>query len=271
MIELPQGKTVALALGGGGVKGLAHIALLKKLDALGIRPTLIAGTSMGAIIGALYAKGLTGQQVEDKVRAHLITRGEKLKSLFRRRKHLLKWAKVFSLEKSRGGFITADGLFDHLFHELMDVEFDQLDTPFIAVATNYNTGKEQGFHSGNLLQAVKASMAVPGVFAPVVVGDQVYVDGGVVNNLPVNHIYQQADITLASDVVLLEKKESPNSFQSLSGSVNIMLRHVTETQLSLYPPDYLFQPNTAGFELFDFMKIGKVLEQGDRAIKKSFA
>lgn len=269
-IEIPENASVALALGGGGVKGLAHIALLKKFDELNIRPSLIAGTSMGAIIGALYANGISGAEIEDKVRDHLFVKGEKLKSIFRRRKQLIKWTKIFALEKSKGGFITTDGLFDHLFHELIDVEFKDLRIPFIAVATNYNSGKEHGFSSGNVLQAVKASMAVPGVFAPVNIENETYVDGGVVNNLPVNHIYQQADIMLASDVVMLDRKTNPNPFQSLSGSINIMLRHATETQLVQCPPHFLFQPDTSGIELFDFLKIGKVLERGDRAIEHSF-
>ncbi|WNO09066.1 patatin-like phospholipase family protein [Teredinibacter sp. KSP-S5-2] len=272
LTELAQSKkNFALALSGGGVKGLAHIALLKEFDRHGLRPSLISGTSMGAIIGALYARGLSGQEIEDKVRSHILQKGEKVKSVFKRRKHLLKWAKVFTFEKSRGGFFTADGLFEHLFYELKDCHFSDLATPFVAVATDFYTGHEVELSQGELLTAVKASMAVPGVFAPVEVNDRLLVDGGVVNNLPVKQIFNKADVTFASDVISLHQKRDPNPIQSLSGSVNIMLRQSTRLQLEAYPVTHLIEPDTTGVELFDFRKIGKILTMSEQSVREQIS
>jgi len=114
MNDSSQNALIGVALSGGGVKGLAHIGLLKKLDALQIKPDFIAGTSMGAIIGALYATGMSGQDIEDRVREHIVVKGTKPKQIYRNRKNLIKWAKIFSFSKQRGGFFAADGLFEQL-------------------------------------------------------------------------------------------------------------------------------------------------------------
>jgi len=260
-----------LALGGGGVKGLAHIALLKKLDELGVRPHAIAGTSMGAIIGALYSAGLSGADIEQRVRDHLFTRGEGIKSAYKRRQHLVKWVKVFSLKKSRGGLFTADGLFEHLFTEIRDLTFADLNIPFTAVATHFHTGKEIAIREGGLLKAVQASMAVPGIFAPIKLGGKLLIDGGLINNVPCNHVAAENRLILASDVICLSKSEDPKATQVLNGALNIMLHAATEREFEDCPPDYVFRPDTNEIDAFDFHKIATVLDRGELEITKSEA
>ncbi len=262
-------KAFGLALGGGGVKGLAHIALLKKLDEMGVKPTAISGTSMGAIIGALYAHGLSGLDIEERVRAHLFSRKESLKETYRRRKHLVKWLKVFKFEKGRGGFITADGLFEHLFDELIECDFTELNIPFTAVAADFHSANEVVLNSGQVLPAVQASMAVPGVFAPVMLNSRLLVDGGVVNNVPCSHIAQPGQLTIASDVISLSEVENPKASEVVSGAFSIMMRAATEQRFSQHPPDFVFRPDTKKIDAFDFHKIAKVLERGEEAIKTS--
>ena len=257
---------IGLVLGGGGVKGLAHIALLKKLDELNIRPSLIAGTSMGAIIGALYSTGLSGNEIEHRVKDHIVTKGEKGKQIYKKRRQLLKWAKVFSFNKSRGGLFKADGLFEYLFTEIVDKEFSELEIPFTAVATNFYTGEEVALKTGSLLPAVQASMAVPGIFSPIEIDDQFLIDGGTVNNLPCRHVINECDTLIASDVISLPRHENPRTKHVLSGALSIMLSHSTAQQIKKYPPDILFQPDTDGIDAFDFHKINHILERGENAV-----
>ncbi|MFL0811296.1 MAG: patatin-like phospholipase family protein [Agarilytica sp.] len=257
-----------LALGGGGVKGLAHIPLLKFLDTLGLKPTAIAGTSMGAIIGALYASGLSGIEIEQRVNKHLFLREDGFRGNFRRRKHLVKWLKVFSIEKSRGGFVAADGLFEHLFTELVGQEFANLAIPFTAIATDFHSGKEIALNSGPLLPAVQASMAVPGVFAPVEIGEQLLIDGGLVNNVPVNQLYGKGQLLIASDVISLSGIKQPKTTQVLSGALSILLQKLTQVEFEKFPPDFVFQPDTQEIDAFDFHKIVQVLARGEHEISK---
>lgn len=260
-----------LALGGGGVKGLAHIALLKQLDKWGVKPEVIAGTSMGAILGALYAHGLSGEEIEQRVRMHIIGHDEGMKETFRKSKHLLKWARVFSWERGRGGLITADGLFEHLFSEIINLDFNELDIPFKAIATDYYTGQEVVLRSGELLPAVRASMAVPGIFAPVRMNTHLLIDGGVINNLPCDQVAGCGGLIIASDVISLPTFQAPSSLQVMSGALNIMIADRTRRLMEEFPPDFIFKPNTEGIDAFDFHRIADVLLQGESTLQLSRA
>lgn len=224
---------------------------------------------MGAIIGALYAHGLSGQEIERRVRMHIFEPDKGVKETFRKGKHLLKWARVFAWEKGRGGLITADGLFEHLFSEIIDLDFNQLDIPFKAIATDFHSGQEVVLRSGELLPAVRASMAVPGVFAPVRFNNQVLIDGGVINNVPCDQIAGCGGKLIASDVITLPTNPSPSSLQVMSGSLNIMIADRTRRLMQEFPPDFIFKPNTEGIDSFDFHKIADVLVQGEAARKLS--
>lgn len=259
---------IGLALSGGGVKGFAHLGLLKILDELDIKPSYISGTSMGAIIGALYARGLKAQEIEDRVREHIIPEGSKVTQIYKNRKNLLKWSKLFSFEKQTGGFFAADGVFEHLFSELIDLNFEDLKIPFCSIATNFHSGKELALTHGELLSAVKASMAVPGVFAPVSINDTLLVDGGLVNNLPVNHIHH-CKFRIASNVISLPKKESQNVKNLLIGSLDIMTLNATHSLLEQYPCDVLSEVETNDINIFDFLKIEQSLIAGEKAAEKA--
>ncbi len=263
-MNTPGFHTIGLALSGGGVKGLGHIALLKVLDELRLTPSLIVGTSMGAIIGSLYASGVSGAEIEARVKEHIFPVGEKPKVWFEKRKKLLTWLKVFRFESSRGGFVDAEGLFEHLFYDLNDKSFAELRIPFKAITCDFDSGKEHAIDQGDLLSAVRASMAVPGIFAPVQRGDTLLIDGGVVNNMPCDHV-QHCDIHIASDVISLSRRENPNTSQVVAGAINIALLHNNQQQLKACPPDLCFKPDTSGIDAFDFHKISDVLARGEQA------
>ncbi|MFT7560386.1 MAG: NTE family protein [Flavobacteriales bacterium] len=257
--------SIGLALGGGGVKGLAHIGLLKLLDKYELKCQRIAGTSMGAIIGALYAHGLSGADIEERVRSHLFKKGEPFKDMLKRRHKLFRWAKVLRFDKNKGALFAANGLFEHLFDELRDINFDELECTFTAIATDYESGKESVLQQGPLLPAILASMAVPGVFSPQRIDGRLLLDGGLVNNLPCNHIVDGTDIRLASDVISLAKTPEPSAIQALSAALSIMLQRSTAITLEQCPPDLVFRVDTDGLEAFDFHKIDAVLQRGDEA------
>lgn len=260
-----QNFSFSLALGGGGVKGLAHIALLKVLDQWDIKPKTIAGTSIGAIIGALYANGISGAEIESRIRDHIIVKGEKPKSVFNKRKNLLKWAKLFKLDRSRGGIFRADRLFDLIFFEIMELSFEDLKIPFSAIATDFYSGEEVVLNSGKLRPAVQASMCVPGVFPPVYHNNQLLIDGGTVNNVPTSAVYSDSDYVLASDVIGLPRFEEPSATQIFSGAFHIMIHAATKLQFMNYPPHFLFQPDTHGIDAFDFHRIEEVFDRADEA------
>lgn len=265
---MSDSKRIGLALGGGAVRGLAHIGLLKLMDKYALRPDMISGTSMGAIIGALYASGLPAVEIEQRVREHIIEPGEKLKSIYRKRQKLIKWTKVFSYEKTSGGLLAADGLFTHLFDELIDAQFSELRIPLKVCATGFHSGVEVTIDDGSVLDAVRASMAVPGVFAPVQFErgeqSQLLVDGGLVNNLPTNHI-QHCDLKIASDVMSLPVKERPKTLDIINGAINIMIVNSTQKTLAQAPVNVLHRVAMPDIDAFEFHKIDAVLKRGDSA------
>ena len=183
---------IGLALGGGGVRGLAHIPILETLDDFGIKPSIIAGTSMGAIIGALYASGMSGKEIRERISRHLILKDDTWRDIIAKKSDLLKLVTAFSAEFPRGGFINTQGFFEYLFSEIKKRTFEELEVPLLVIAADYWTAEEIVFETDALLPALQASMAVPGVFAPVSIGGRVLVDGGVVNLVPYDHLLERA-------------------------------------------------------------------------------
>jgi len=263
--------TVGVALGGGGVRGLAHLPILRLLDELGIRPGYIAGTSMGAIVGALYASGLSASDIEERVRQHIILKDDSLRSLIKKSKHLTTWLKAFSPDFSSSGLVTADGVFKHLFSELQDIQFTDLQIPFAAITCDYCNGEEVIQNSGDVLSAVQASMAVPGVFAPQKKNNRYLIDGGVVNNLPYELVEKNVDICIAVDVTNLPATKSgdePNALEIATGALDIMQFDALRKRLALNKPEILIRPNIESVDLFDFHKIEYVLEAGELVSKE---
>ena len=255
---------IGLALGGGGVKGIAHIPLLKLLDKHGLQPSQISGTSMGAIIGAMYATGLSGAEIEQRVRDRIGETGESVRAFFRKGRNLIRWVRLFSIERERGGFVAADGLFDKLMSELKGLQFSELAIPFCASAVDFHLGTEVCLREGEVESAVRASMAVPGVFAPIRFGERLLVDGGLVNNLPTNHI-QNCDIKIASDVIAPPVVKDPKATEVISGALSIVISHATRCSLEAHPVDVLCQSNMEGIEAYDLRRIPDALERGEEA------
>ncbi len=174
-------KTIGLALSGGGARGIAHLGVLKALDELGIKPDLISGSSAGAVVGAFYAAGYEPDQIYET----------------------LTKTNVFRLLRpaiSKLSFLKLDRT-SHVFNKFLPQKFEQLEIPLIITATEINQGVTHYFSTGELIKCIHASCSMPIIFEPIKIGDKVYVDGGVMDNLPVDPLIEaQMDVIIGVHV-----------------------------------------------------------------------
>ncbi|SDQ79194.1 patatin-like phospholipase family protein [Pseudovibrio sp. Tun.PSC04-5.I4] len=253
---------IGLALGGGGARGLSHIAVLQALDDMGLKPHAIAGTSIGALIGAGYAGGMSGDELE----------GFTLATLGEWKKVLGKLVEV-SIPKRFGDLIGGKGslgqfdskrVLDVFAGEILKDDFSQLSIPFQAIAADYYKAEEVRFHEGNLIDAIAASIAIPFVFKPVHLHDKVFIDGGVVNPLPFDCLPADCDIIIAVDVIGSPqrdpKKKLPSATESVFGAMQILMRTISQEKLKQRPPDLIALPNIKQYQLLDFLKAREILE-----------
>lgn len=258
---------VALALGAGGARGLAHIAALEVLDEMGIRPVAIRGTSIGAIIGAAYAAGMPGAAIRDYVLRMLRDRAAVLGRLLQ--------ARVGKLSHlwSRGGIgnpvlIDGERFLDIFWPAAVPNRFEELTIPFSTVATDYYAMVDTRFESGPLVSAVAASMAIPGLIRPVTIDGRVFIDGGAIDPLPFRGLHEVADIVVAVDVArgYGEKPEaSPQPFEAMFGASQIMQAAIVAAKVKEKPPDILIRPTVEGFRALDFFKARAILHAAEPA------
>jgi NTE family protein len=242
-------KRVGLALGGGGAKGLSHIAFLKALDELKVRPAIIAGTSVGAVIGGLYATGVSGAGLEQLL--------ENIGF-----KDLSKIALDFSI-LSKSAIFTGKRMEEFLARQLPCQTFEETEIPLKVVATDFWNRTEVIFESGSLITAIRASMAMPAVFEPVLLNDKVLIDGGAVNPLPYDLIRQDCDLTIALDVsgekTHPPEDHVPNMLESLLSTFQIMQASIVESKKGLSPPDIYVKPALTNIRVLDFFRYKEIL------------
>ena len=242
-------KRIGVALGAGGAKGLSHIAFLQALDELGVRPAVIAGTSIGAVIGGFYAAGVSGARLEQLVK----------EIGFR---DLYKIVLDFSL-LSNSAIFKGKGIEDFLSREIPVRTFEEVEIPLKVVATNFWERRPVVFESGSLITAIRASMAMPAVFEPVLLNDMVLVDGGAVNPLPYDLIRQECDLTIAIDVsgekTYAPGDSIPNMVESILSTFQIMQAAIVEAKKQLSPPDIYVKPALTNIRVLDFYRYKEIL------------
>ncbi|MES2868097.1 MAG: patatin-like phospholipase family protein [Pseudomonadota bacterium] len=276
---------IGLVLSGGAARGLAHVGVLKALEEQGIHIDAIAGTSMGAVIGGLYASGYKIEELEKLAlgidwQQALSDAPAREDIPFRRkqddRDFLVKQKLSFRDDGSLGlplGVIQGQNLsllLESLLAHSSDIrDFDKLPIPFRAVATDIVSGEKVVFRKGHLPQVIRASMSIPAVFAPVEINGQLLVDGGMVDNIPVDVAREMGvDIVIAVDIgtPLRGRKELSTVFDILNQSTTLMTRNNSQVQLaSLRPDDVLIQPALASYGATDFGRSQDIINAGYRA------
>jgi NTE family protein len=257
------GKRIALALGGGSARGLAHVLMLEAFDDLGVKPVVIAGTSMGAICGAAYAAGLSGAEMRAQFTA-----------LFGKRAHFLK-----HLTGKRGGLphlwsLRAPGvidnvtLFEMLLPEAMRCDFASLKIPFLAIAADFYAIEQVVLDKGPLIPALAASSALPSLTRPVVLGGRTLIDGGFVNPVPYDVVMDRAEVTVAVDVTGGTQRRPgarPSTLDAITGSTQILFHSITREKLKSSAPEILVRPAVGAFGSLDYFKIEAILAAAEPA------
>lgn len=225
---------------------------------------------MGAIVGALYAAGHSGKTIRKRVDELTISREDKWEDIVKKRKQLIKWFEVLVPAFSRSGLVRMDKLVDLLYDLIGCSTFEELEIPLKVVATDYWKDEAVVFEEGELLPAIKASMAIPGVFPPVKHRDHVLIDGGVVNLVPYD-LLENCEIRIGVDVTgkaAPTKRDTPDIFASLLHSFEIAQHTVLIERMKHDKPDIMVAPELVNIDILDFDKIDKVYEQSQSAVQR---
>jgi NTE family protein len=258
--------TIAIALGGGGARGLAHIAILEALDELGVKPSAISGTSIGAIIGAAYAAGIEARELHAHVLEAMRDRSQLMAKLLKARV-----GRFADLVRGIGGnpiMLDAEICLDLFWPASVPDYFEKLLIPLHVVTTDFHNRCETVFSKGALAPAVAGSMALPGLIKPVETGGMVLIDGGAVNPLPYDLLFDAADIVIAVDVTFgggSRKRRLPSPFDSMFGAAQIMQGAITAQKLKLRPPDILVRPGVEQFGVLEFRRATHIVKAAELA------
>ncbi|WP_266168644.1 patatin-like phospholipase family protein [Dyella subtropica] len=239
---------IGLALGGGAAKGFAHIGVIKMLEANGIHPDVVSGTSAGSVVGALYASGMDPFQMQEQAFA-------------------LDESKIrdVSLFSGSGGLVQGQKLQDYVNQLVGNRSMEKLKLPFAAVSTQLEDGHRTVFVRGNTGQAVRASSSIPGVFQPVEISGKHYVDGGVVSPVPVDAARQLgADFVIAVDISSKASGSNPSGMLGVVGqSISIMGQKLGEQELAR--ADAVIRPKVNQIGATDFEQKNQAILEGERA------
>jgi NTE family protein len=272
---------IGLVLSGGGAKGFAHIGALKIIDSLGVKIDYVAGTSMGAIIGSLYASGYSGEQLEELFNSQdfdllINDKFERSAQSFFEREGAAKYAVSLPFEKFRISLPSAlsrgQNVYNLLYQLMLPVNhidnFENLPIPFFCIATDIETGESLVMDKGNLAEAVTASGALPSLFQPVVIGDRILVDGGVTNNFPVEELRAKGmDIIIGVDVQDdLRDRESLESAIDILAQIN-NFRTVYAMKDKAPLTDIYIKPDIMDYSVVSFSEGQDIIANGEAAAR----
>jgi NTE family protein len=254
---------IGVALGGGSARGLTHIPFIEAFDELGLAPSVVAGTSIGALIGAGWANGLSGAELRDHALDVLGT----IRVIAGRL-----WggqlADIGGLLRS-GFNLQLDGnrVVDAFLPSPFPDDFADLKVPFYVVATDFQSWHQAVFNAGPLRPAIAGSIAIPTLFRPVHFANHILVDGGVVNPLPVDQA-ADCDLLVAIDVNG-DPSEALNraEFRALDtwfGAAQIMMHALTAQMMAAYPPDVYVRPHLSVFGALEFWRVREILEHVEK-------
>lgn len=259
------GPRIALALGGGSARGLAHIAMLEVFDELGIKPSIIAGTSMGSICGACYAAGLSAAEIRDGFESQFTSAATFFKQFAGKLRGSL--STLWSVRSP--GIVDNVTLFEMLLPEVLHNDFSSLKIPFLAIAADFYAIEQVILDHGPVIPALAASCALPGMARPVVLEGRVLIDGGYVNPVPYDVVMDRADITVAVDVTGDPQRRPgarvPGTVEAVTGATQLLFHSITREKLKSVAPDIFIRPKVGAYSALDYFKIGEILDAAQGA------
>jgi NTE family protein len=259
--ETPVKKpTFALALGGGGARGIAHIHVLEVLDEMGIKPVAISASSIGAIMGAAYASGMSGVEIRKYLLGIMSNKTAVMNRLWKLR------------PSGVGGFLSngfklipldIEKVNDAFLPPNLPKNFEDLSIPLNVTGTDFYDGCERNMSSGDLRSAVAASAAIPGLFKAVKRDGRILVDGGICTPVPFDTLSGKADYVIAIDVVGSpdgDESKIPGTIDSMFGASQLMMQTIITLKLEKGRPAIFLRPKVNKFKVLDFLKAQKILD-----------
>ncbi len=252
---------IGLTLGGGAARGLAHIHALQAFDELGIKPSVISGSSIGALYGAAFASGLSASYIHSLTVESLSSRFDLIRQLYSARTPPLQ--RLLNVLPLRSALLDPLALLDILLPKQMATTFDQLEIPLRIIATNLTERDATVLRDGDLRSAIGASMAIPVLFSPVEVGGDLLADGSIVNPLPYDVLHDEVDLVVAVDVSgggrASEEPPSASMYSVLTLSAQIVQKTLIQERLVRSPPDVYVEVELDQFGAFQFHKADSIL------------
>jgi NTE family protein len=250
---------IGVALGGGSARGLTHIPYIEAMDEMGLKPSVISGTSIGALIGAGWASGMSGKELRD----HTLSVLGSMQGIAGR----LWNAQIGDIGGliRNGLSIQLDGraVVDAFIPASLPADFSGLRIPLYVVATDYQSWHQVVFNSGPLRPAIAGSISIPSFFKPVAFANHLLVDGGVVNPLPVDQA-ADCDVLVAIDVngdpSAHMQGLSPSAIDTWFGAAQIMMHSLMAHMIAAYPPDVFVRPHVADFGFLEFWRAREILD-----------
>lgn len=259
-------KSFALALGGGGARGIAHIVVLEAFDEMRLRPAAIAGTSIGALIGAAYAAGMTGREIRRHVIALAHDRSEVFRRLIAARAG--SFTSLFSAGFGAATLIDGEKFCAQFMPESLPEDFAGLQIPLTVIASDLYRRRQVPFSSGPLRPALAASIALPTLVRAISIDDKVLVDGGATNPLPFDILSGAADIIVAVDISgepSEARRDIPPPWECMATTVLVMGNAITNEKLRHGAPDLTIRPHVGLFRTLDFFQASAILRSAEHA------
>ncbi|MDP1521266.1 patatin-like phospholipase family protein [Porticoccus litoralis] len=255
-------KKIGLALGGGGAKGVSHLLILEALEELDLKPAYVTGTSIGALIGAMYCAGMPTQDIKEIFLEFSLKDNESIKHLVTK-KHIFKWMDFIGPQFRGRGLIRVENLISYLFESVQAKRFTQLEIPLKVVASDFWNRQQVVLDKGALIPAIRASMSLPGLFEPVKVGGRILIDGGAVNPVPFDLLPDSCDLRIAVDVIgeRSDTEKMPSLSEAVFNTYQIMQKSIIREKLEKAPPEIYIEPSVVNVKMLGFYRANEIFKQ----------
>lgn len=260
-------KSIGISFGAGGARGIAHLLMIEALDELGVKPSIISGSSIGAVVGAFYAAGFSAKEMRQILELLIHPKSDSVFD-FILKSDIVKMFTMFDPQFIKSGFIKGEKFQKFMESHLKVSRFEELKIPLKIVATDYWKKEAVVFEKGDLIQPIKASYSLPGLFTPVKIKNRILIDGGAVNPLPFDLIMDKCDITIAIDVTAFKaqnESDIPPTFDSVFTTYQTMQNSIIKERLKFIRPNIYIRPEIYDVRVFDFVKADLIFEQAEPA------